>query len=306
MLHRVQEIDRTGIQGHWFATWTVPAGEAGWVRIERLRRAYFKRFGRKWGASAFVVWKKEEHPQQRGTIHLHGIIFWVDAPPDLLVFRSWNDVAWARTVGSENPAHERTGCNVQRVKTWRGVTCYVAKYLGKEAEAVDEPTGRIWSIYNKRVVPKSVRVDVVSKSVGFRITRAQRKLQQSKRRRFRFRIGVQGSWVKCYARVYGIGSRSAVYSVEDQIAVARRAAEFMGVGFKVRVRRPKGCTTVPVKIWQEVHDSASRRSRVQSGGVELHAFTPGRHFVESSESIRCIEFFKLQAARDAAGGVKCG
>jgi hypothetical protein len=219
-----------------------------------------------------------------------------------LVFRLWNDVAWARTVASNNPAHERTGCNVMRVKTWRGVTCYVAKYLGKEAEAFDGPTGRIWSIYNKRVVPKSVRVDVVSRLVGFRITRAQRKLQQSKRRRFRFRIGGEGPWVKCYARVCGYGPSASVYSVEDQISVARQAAEFMGVGFEVRVRRPKGCTTVPVKIWQEVHDSAAKRPRIQAGGVELHAFTPGRHFLESSESIRCIEFFKSPPGPDRMPG----
>ena len=158
MLEFVQSIDRTGIRGHWFATHTVPAGEADWARIERLRRAWVKRFSRKWGKNAAgIVWKKEAHGS--GTPHLHSVILWVVEPPRMLAFRAWNDSAWAKVVASENPAHVRTGCNVQEVRSWRGVTSYVAKYLGKESgEVLPEGTGRVWGVHNRSVLPRSVRL----------------------------------------------------------------------------------------------------------------------------------------------------
>jgi hypothetical protein len=300
LLERIQECDRTQIRGHWATAHTVPAGEADWSRIERHRVAWLKRFSRKWGpAAAAIVWKKEDH--KSGWPHLHEIILWLVEPPDLLVYRAWNDVAWAEVVASENPAHVRTGCNVQRVRSWQGVASYASKYLGKEIEESHEETGRIWGIYNRRRLPKSISRRVVSADVGKRVRRAQRKLRQRRRRRTFVRFGGSGPWLPVLPyKSCSEGEAPYVVSVENQLSLARHYCRTYGERLEIRCRLPKCCSTVPVQIWQEVQDSAAKRSRIEPGEVELHAYTSGRHFGDASEARRLVEFFAAAEARRLA------
>ncbi len=299
MLELVQSIDRTGVHAHWFTTHTVPAGEADWLRIEKLRRAWLKRFGRKWPRSASIVWKKDDH--ESGTVHLHGILLWLVPPPDLLAFRAWNDDAWADVVKSSNPAHRRVGCRIERVRQWNGIASYAAHYLGHEINELHAETGRIWGVYNRKLLPRSVRREIVSADVGKRIRRTFRRLRQSKR--VRTLAYINGRWdrVKPYRHKSQVSGRWEQVSVEDQLSILRRWGNLTGQHLRTRCRRPKCCTTVPVQIWRQVVGDTGGKIKgfgIEAGEIEYHAYTAGRQFIEAGEAARCLQFFKGQEGRD--------
>jgi hypothetical protein len=109
------------------------------VFIKRLRRAY---------PSVALVWKLE--PQKRGAPHYHMLIFGVEHIP-----YEWLALAWYEVVGSGDPRHLQAGTRVERVKSWRGVMSYAAKYLGKVEASTDWPeyVGRWWGVSGRGLLP---------------------------------------------------------------------------------------------------------------------------------------------------------
>jgi len=123
------------------ATW--PDEPAVW---KRHLDSFLKRLDRKFTRCA-AIWKLEF--QRRGAPHFHLMVFgpgWIDA--------KWCARAWYQIVGSGDERHLMAGTQVARVKSWRGVMFYAAKYLGKVVgDACAGMVGRFWGVHRREYLP---------------------------------------------------------------------------------------------------------------------------------------------------------
>lgn len=276
MLEWVNALDRSRIVSTWFLTLTVPAGEADWCLIERHRRAWERRLRREWGQTFFLIWKKEPH--KSGWPHLHALLFWLQTPPQIEAFRSWNDDAWADVVRSKNPHHRRVGCKVERMRTWNGVAWYCSKYLSKTAEFEDQDTGRIWGIAQRDLMPVTREAVNVDRLAFTQISRVLRKLQQRRREKWLIRATGRDRW-ECVRSFYHREGHEFV-AAERVVASAVRA------GWRVKRVRPRCGVNRHVKIWAE--GFAGRMVHV----ADEVQFTPcGLHLLDSQTIKRVTEFF---------------
>jgi len=101
-----------------------------------------------------AIWKLE--PQRRGAPHFHLLVWGVR---NLKRFRQWLALSWYRIVGSGDVRHFRAGTQADQIRSYKGVTSYCSKYMGKlidEGEAAaygwDEP-GRFWGILHREAIP---------------------------------------------------------------------------------------------------------------------------------------------------------
>ncbi len=106
-------------------------------------RALLKRVQRAYGAST-VIWRLEF--QRRGAPHFHMLCFGLKASDDL---QAWLLRNWYEVCASGDEWHLERGADVQRLKSWRQVTVYLAKYLGKpdpKSRNKHVPVGRFWGV----------------------------------------------------------------------------------------------------------------------------------------------------------------
>jgi hypothetical protein len=172
MLQWLQTIDREDSGLPLFVTLTYPREWPGdsrrWKRdlnawLARLKRAQPR---------AWAVWRLE--PQARGAPHYHLLVFGVDALP-----KEWLSRTWYEVVGSRDERHLRAGTQVQRVRSWNGVTSYAAKYLAKELVALphawQQGVGRWWGVHNRRRVPRQAMDVRLTDGAFCRIRRVMRR-----------------------------------------------------------------------------------------------------------------------------------
>jgi hypothetical protein len=101
------------------------------------------------------IWKLE--PQSRGAPHFHLLVWGIPK----YGLNEYISMMWYEAVGSGDPKHLRAGTQVQRIRSWRGVTYYVSKYMAKVEELPpgwDFP-GRYWGVSYRENIPWS-RVEV--------------------------------------------------------------------------------------------------------------------------------------------------
>lgn len=295
MLEQVNSIKRSAVDpsGMWFVTLTVPSQDnCTWQMIEEYRRAWFKRVRREWGTDFFTVWKKEPHEGDglnQGKPHLHAQMFWRRGAsvPDLKSFRAWNDRAWADVVKSVNPFHQQSGCRVERMRGWNGVTWYCSKYCAKLSEATDctEETGRIWGIENRARMPVEKVSRVVAGTVGRKIHRALRKLQQRRRERWLIYDPSSRRWRSIAHGWCRITEGSPERMFVDASLVADRAR---AAGFKVKKWKPKCGRTRTVDVWAQVD------GKFLKVGEERHTFLSGLQLIDSATIERVTEYFERE------------
>lgn len=160
-----------------FVTLTYPAEwpddpEVWKKHLERFR----KRFERKWGQVP-AVWKLEF--QKRGAPHFHALIFFPCDMSKRAHFKHWLSRAWYLCAGSGDYRHFKAGTKVERMRSWRGVASYLAKYMAKEDENVQH-VGRRWGIWWKGLLPIVMQEAVLLQGEFFRIRRAMVKYLRSK------------------------------------------------------------------------------------------------------------------------------
>jgi len=108
--------------------------------------AFFKRLTRKLPDAA-AVWKLEF--QKRGAPHYHLLLF-----NCVYLSAKWVAEAWNEIIAPGDTDHLRAGTEVRRVKTWRGVASYAAKYMSKSEDLREHgKVGRYWGIHNRRALP---------------------------------------------------------------------------------------------------------------------------------------------------------
>ena len=91
---------------------------------------------------------------------------------DLIPFvsRSWYEV-----VGSGDERHLTAGTRCERVRSWRGVVSYAAKYLGEpeRLQLHQEPPGRFWGVWYKDLLPIEMVETEISLEDAYRVRRHQ-------------------------------------------------------------------------------------------------------------------------------------
>jgi hypothetical protein len=127
-------------------------------RWKRDRKCFEDRLLRRFPAIS-DIWRLELQTRKSGenagkvAPHYH-MMLWGLPGPSLelygLISRLWYEV-----VGSGDLDHLLAGTRLERVRSWRGVMSYCAKYLSKEAEACGEyaHVGRWWGVRGAESLP---------------------------------------------------------------------------------------------------------------------------------------------------------
>lgn len=184
---KLHQIDTAKIQGTpFFITLTYPADYslfyADWKRhLDIFAKALFRRFRR-----SFFFWKLEF--QKRGAPHFHLILFHTDKRSAHITTKQMIEFvseAWFRAVNSGDEKHLKAGTNVQKVRSFKMLFAYVAKYVAKEETLQLErdkvlQTGRFWGIRNREFMPVTeIHVDLTEEQF-FRLRRILSKWLEKK------------------------------------------------------------------------------------------------------------------------------
>jgi len=142
LLRTIAKLDRRYIP--LFLTLTYPAEFPGDYRVWKKHvDTIGKRMVRRWGNVA-ILWRLEF--QKRGAPDLHFLVWGVD----YLEMLGWLSKAWFEVVGSGDLKHLVAGTQVAKVRSWRGVSSYVSKYMSKNREVDGSVVGRRWGIIGRK------------------------------------------------------------------------------------------------------------------------------------------------------------
>jgi hypothetical protein len=119
--------------------------------------------------------------QRRGAWHFHLLLFVGPSFGPIDKLRRFVSSSWYEVTGKVSVGHLRSGTRVDVVKKWKEATSYVERYLAKpEAFPEGLETGRIWGIWNPKLLPVRWETVQVSLKDAFRIRRIYRKLARRK------------------------------------------------------------------------------------------------------------------------------
>jgi hypothetical protein len=145
---------------------------------KRHLKAFRKRFQREYGSFA-AFWRLGI--QQRGAWHFHLLLFVESSVGSIGELRRFISSSWYEVTGKISEGHLRAGTRVEPVKRWREATSYVERYMAKPEEFPEGlQTGRIWGIWNPKLLPVRWETVQVSLRDAFKIRRIYRKLAKKK------------------------------------------------------------------------------------------------------------------------------
>jgi hypothetical protein len=163
-----------------FMTLTYPSKFPTVERAKRDLKVFLQRMERRFPGIGYI-WKLE--PQLRGAPHYHLLIWGVD----LMDLLGWTVQNWYDIAGDGDRNHylfhagvlkDSKPC-VSKVRSWRGVWSYAAKYLGKTfkvAEWGSQWTGRFWGVGNRENIPfGEVKTVITSEKKVVEVMRYQRR-----------------------------------------------------------------------------------------------------------------------------------
>ena len=183
LLRRLAAINRTAFRACegkvFFLTLTYPHEWPEDPEVsKRHLKAFIKRLERRYGLFA-GFWRLGV--QARGAFHFHLLMF---APPSfgsITKLRDFVSASWYAVTGKVSEGHLRAGTNVERVRNWKRATSYAEKYLAREEHFPEDlETGRIWGMWNPKLLPVRWETAQVSLRDAFRIRRIYRKLGRRK------------------------------------------------------------------------------------------------------------------------------
>lgn len=173
LLDWLNQIDKASAAKGLFVTLTYPGEYSDdWRAWKRDLDTLTKRLRRKWNRCS-IVWRLEY--QERGAPHFHLLVFGVDFIPHRWLAKAWYDV-----VGSGDYNHLKAGTEVRRVKSFKQVCYYAAKYISKVQDVQSRSDGRMWGIYGREYLPVLVVVFALSDKAYYQAKRYLRRWLRGK------------------------------------------------------------------------------------------------------------------------------
>jgi hypothetical protein len=142
--------------------------------LKALRRRLQRKFGDFAGFWRMGI-------QNRGAWHFHLLLFVGLSFGPIDELRRFISSSWYEVTGKISEGHLRAGTRVEAVKKWKEATSYVERYMAKPEEFPEGlQTGRIWGIWNPKLLPVRWETVQVSLRAAFKIRRIYRKLAKRK------------------------------------------------------------------------------------------------------------------------------
>jgi hypothetical protein len=179
LLRRLASINRTSFRAFKgriiFVTLTYPHEYPQDPELcKRYLKALRKRLQQMYGPFA-AFWRLGV--QQRGAWHFHLLLFVGQSFGRLGELRRFVSSSWYEATGRVSEGHLRAGTRVEAVKRWRQATSCAERYVAKpEAFPAGSKTGRVWGVWNGRLLPVRWEKVQVALRDAFRIRRVYRKL----------------------------------------------------------------------------------------------------------------------------------
>src|SRR5215203_334199 len=183
LLRRLASINRRAFRAFKgrmiFVTLTYPREYAEDPEVcKNHLKALRKRLQREFGTFA-AFWRLGI--QERGAWHFHLLLFVGLSIGPVRELRRFISSSWYEVTGKISEGHLRAGTRVEPVKRWREATSYVERYMAKPEEFPEGlQTGRIWGIWNPKLLPVRWETVQVSLRDAFKIRRIYRKLAKKK------------------------------------------------------------------------------------------------------------------------------
>jgi hypothetical protein len=119
--------------------------------------------------------------QRRGAWHFHLLLFVEPSFGPIGELRRFISSSWYEVTGKVSEGHLPAGTRVEAVKRWKQATSYMERYMAKPEEFPPGlQTGRIWGMWNEKLLPVRWETARVSLKDAFRIRRIYRKLARRK------------------------------------------------------------------------------------------------------------------------------
>ncbi len=183
LLRRLASIDRGAFRAFGgrvlFVTLTYPhVWPEDSEECKRHLKAFRKRLQREYGQFA-AFWRLGI--QERGAWHFHLLLFVGPSFGPIGELRRFISSSWYEVTGKVSKGHLRAGTRVEAVRKWKEATSYVERYMAKPEEFPEGlKTGRIWGVWNEKLLPVRWETARVSLRDAFRIRRIYRKLRRRK------------------------------------------------------------------------------------------------------------------------------
>lgn len=178
-LRLVASIDQDAFDGKiYYLTLTYPDT---WPKDPKVCKRHLenlrKRLTRKFGTFA-GFWRLGI--QERGAWHFHLLLFASPSFGPLKELRQFVASSWYEVCGRISEGHLQAGTNVEEIRS-RKRAGYVGRYLAKKEVFPEElETGKVWGIWNKKLLPLRWETTKVTLEEAYRIRRVYRRLQRKK------------------------------------------------------------------------------------------------------------------------------
>ena len=130
---------------------------------KRLKESHLKKFYQRLGYAfpeVSLIWKLEYKGRKSGKHvgamfpHFH-LLVWGLHDENLYDLRQMVARMWWEVCGQLSEKHLEAGTSVSRIKSYRGVFFYAAKYMGKEVEEAVSEVGRWWGVKGRENLPEA-------------------------------------------------------------------------------------------------------------------------------------------------------
>jgi hypothetical protein len=183
LLRRLASIDRGAFRAFggrvFFATLTYPhVWPEDPEECKGHLKAFRKRLQREYVTFA-AFWRMSV--QHRGAWHFHLPLVVGPSVGPLKGLRRFVSSSWYEVTGKLSEGHLRAGTRVEAVRRWKDTTSHAERYVAKPKEfPAGSRTGRVWGVWNGRLLPVRWEKVEIALRDAFRIRRTYRKLARRK------------------------------------------------------------------------------------------------------------------------------